>query len=116
MDAETEKLIRTVVLDRGFRIRLEGFGGSVSVFVTDPNDPREGCGALRGEGGGSDRTIEQAIVDACTSARDDAYPQSRGCGRAVAQIDRAQGRWTWCVLGVGHDGDCMDSDGNTRPD
>lgn len=119
MSPDTERLIRHVVLDRGFEVRLEQFGGAVVCTVTDPSDPRgRGCSWLRGESGNGE-TVEQALVSACTAARDDVYPQATGCGRAVKQLDATKAGppgWSHCVLGKVHDGDCKDAEGNTRPD
>jgi hypothetical protein len=114
MSPDTEQLVRHVVLDRGFEVRLERFGGEVACFVTDPADPRGGCGSLRGESG-QFVSIERAIVEACTAARDDKYPQATACGRGVKELE--SGRATSCVLAKVHDGEnCRDSEGNARPD
>ena len=101
-----DDLIRAV-LNRGFEIRLEQWGGP-AVTITDPNDPRGGCGSLRGEGSGA--TFADAIEDACRQALNDHYPQATACGRGVLRY--ANGGGTSCVLAKVHDGDCIDSDGN----
>jgi hypothetical protein len=99
------------VLDRGFEIRVERWGWKPSVTITDPNDPRDGgCAALRGEGGGD--TYEAALIDACTQAINDKYPQATACGRAVKLIDAVKGPWSSCVLDKVHDGACRDAAGN----
>lgn len=99
------------MIERGFEIHITNFG-DVSVHVIDPNDPRGGgCSALRGESGyGQD--IESAIVEACTAARDDRYPQATACGRAVKPPDLKTGEHSTCVLAKVHEGACRDAEGN----
>src|SRR3990167_1818183 len=113
MTAETETLIRQVV-DRGFEIRIEGFSGHISVTITDENDPRLGCAQLRGESAAGKQfqlTVEAALVEACTQAVNDVYPQATTCGRCVAQVG-IRGEWTTCVLAKVHDDGCIDQYGN----
>lgn len=103
--ADVDHLI-SEVLDRGFEIRVERWAGP-SVTITDPNDPRGGgCSSLRGEGSGE--TYEAAMIDACTQALNDTYPQATACGRGVLPNPAR----SWCVLDKIHDGPCIDADGN----
>jgi hypothetical protein len=109
---ELEQLVRRVVDEREFEIRIADFVGDVAITVLDENDPRKGCAQLRGESSVGHRgTLLIALIDACEQALRDEYPQATGCGRGVKKIGY---RWTNCILDKVHDGPCRDQHGNTE--
>ena len=113
-ETRVEQLIRKVIEDRDFEIRLASWGAEVAVTVLDENDPRKGCAQLRGEShAGFMGSISDALIDACEQALRDEYPQATACGRCVKQRESGRG-WTTCVLDKVHEGPCKDEHGNTE--